>query len=580
MGNNNAIEQIPDYEYESFDFDDLQSTLELQLEDHFGDLADLQVDFENIGNPASLGETISTVVWEQFINQIGIVAGDEFIEENKGLNLDLRKSAHTQTAENFEKGKIATHNHEIKYQERYNKSRKNFYTDPDNKFFIKAEENIKDKKNAVRFNTSTNVWEQKIRGKWKIKLVDEKKYSYRDEFDYGRPTGSAANNTAVDHTVPVSEIVRDPRMNAFVDKEQQLKLASSENNLNEINSSANSSKSDSSVEEFLSSTRNGKTPDERFDFDKKLMIKKDKRQREDNEKAIAEGEKIAIETGKKSQKEEAFRIGGKALQGVLMGLLAGLVKKIMQKLIGWISSGKKNFKEFMSNLKVAISEFIGDLKQHLTNAVDTLLTSIATAILGPIINTIKKTWIFLKQGYKSVKEAIEYIKNPQNKGKSLSILMLEVGKIVVVGLTAGGAILLGTAIESSLSTIPGLSFPIPVIGTLASILGIFFGAIISGIIGALALNLIDRIIANKKKSMLTAEKIYKSNEILTVQNQLIHVVSENLQLTKSQLLGGIHDRHNKLSENSNLIHSDDTAPNNSKTQNDDDIDELFNLLNA
>lgn len=582
MGNNYALELLPDYTNESFDFYDLQSALELQLEDHFSDLSDLNLDLENIGNPASLGETVSTVVWEQFVNQIGVVAGKEFIEENKGLKLDLRNSAHIQTAENFEKGKIAKHNNEVKYQERYDKSRKNFYTDPNNDYFITANEKIKNNQDAgYRFNTTTNVWEQKIKGKWKSSLVDEdKKNSYRFEFDYGRPSGSAANNTAMDHTVPVAEFVRDPRMNAFVDKEEQLKLASSDTNLNEIDRAANSSKSDSTVEEFLSSKRHGKAPEERFDFDKELMIKKDKKQREDNEKAIEEGEKKAIETGRRSQKKEAFRIGGKALQAVIMGLLAALVKKIIQKLIQWITAGKKNFKAFLDNLKVAISEFIGDLKEHLTNAADTLLTSVATAIFGPIINTIKKTWIFLKQGYKSVKEAVEYIKNPENKGKSLSILMMEVGKIVVAGLTAGGAILLGTAIESSLSTIPGLGFPIPLIGSLASILGIFFGAVTSGIIGAIALNLIDRMIANKKRSLLTEAKISKSNEVLAVQDQLIHVVSENLQITKGQLFVNADERHTNLSENLSLLLVDDTASDTSRTQNDDDIDELFSLLNA
>lgn len=583
MGNNYALEQLPDYNNESFNFDDLQSTLELELEDHFSDLSDLNLDLENIGNPASLEETISSVVWEQVINQIGTVAGDEFIKENKGLNLDLRKSAHIQTAENFEKGKIAIHNNEIKYQERYNKSRKNFYTDPNNEYFIEANESLKNenKGEKYRYNLNAKAWEQDIKGKWKSKLVDEKnKYSYRGEFDYGRPSGSAANNTAIDHTVPVAEFVRDPRMNAFVDKEQQLKLASSENNLNEIDKSVNSSKSDYSVEEFLNSKRDGKTPDERFAFDKELMIKKDKKQRMDNEKAIAEGEKIAFETGKKSQKQEAFRIGGKALQAVLMGLLADLVKKIIQKLIVWLTTAKKNFTSFLDSLKDAISNFLKDLKKHLVNATDTLLTTIATAIFGSIVNMVKKAWIFIKQGYKSVKEALNHLKDPNNKGKSLSVLMLEVGKIITAGLTVGGAIVLGEVIEKSMSAIPFLAFPIPVIGSLASILGIFFGAIGSGILGALALNLIDRMIANKKRSLLTEAKISKSNEILALQDQLIHVVSENLQITKGQLFVNADERHTNLSKNLNLLPAGDAAPDNSRTQNDDDIDELFNLLNA
>lgn len=578
----NHNDQVNDFQYEndSFSFEDLQSNLESQMEEHLSDFSDIDMDFENIGDTNSLGDMISTVVWDQFINQIGVIAGEEFIKENKGFNLDLGNSAHIQTGENFEKGKIATHNNEIKYQDRYDKWGENFYKDPNNEYFIKANENIKNTESAgYKFNIKTSVWEQKIRGKWKIKLVDEKKHSYRDEFDYGRPTGSAAKNTAMDHTVPVSEFVRDSRMNAFVEKDQQLKLANSENNLNEIDRSANSSKSDSNAEDFLNSKRDGKTPDERFDFDKELMVKKDKKQREDNEKAMLEGEKLAIETGRKSQKEEAFRIGGKALQAVLMGLLAGLVKKIIQKLVKWIASGKKNFKSFLDNLKVAVFEFTGDLKVHLVNAADILLTSIATAIFGSVITMVKKTWIFLKQGYQSVKQAVEYIKDPQNKGKSLSILMLEIGKIVVAGLTAGGAIMLGNSLEATLSAIPGLGFPIPLIGSLASILGIFFGAITSGIIGALALNLIDKMIANKKKSLLTEAKIDKGQEILKAQITLTYLVKENVSQSKNQFAKNVQTRHSELKHRFKSL-SNNISGVNGETKNDGGIDELFNLLNS
>lgn len=557
MGNNYALEQLPDYNNESFDFDDLQSALELQLENHFSDLSDLNLDLENIGNPASLGETVSTVVWEQFINQIGVVAGKEFIEENKGLKLDLRNSAHIQTAENFEKGKIAKHNQEINYQKRYDDWQSKFE---------------KDELGNVKMHDTRY-------GKKEANLKN-----YRGPFEKGRPSGSNSNGTHMDHMVSAGEIVRSANINAHLSLNEQIEFANSSKNLNEMDARQNQSKSDSPMTEWLDNpNKKGYKPNEIFDIPKELEQEyrdKDKLARKELDKNIQKGEEKSITSGRKSQKKEAFRIGGKALQAVIMGLLAALVKKIIQKLIQWITAGKKNFKAFIDNLKVAISDFIGDLKDHLTNAADTLLTSIATAIFGPIINTIKKTWIFLKQGYKSVKDAIDYIKNPENKGKSLSILMMEVGKIVVAGLTAGGAILLGTAIESSLSTIPGLGFPLPLIGSLASILGIFFGAVTSGIIGALALNLIDRMIANKKRSLLTEAKISKSNEILALQDQLIHVVSENLQITKGQLFVNADERHTNLSKNLNLLPAGDAAPDNSRTQNDDDIDELFNLLNA
>lgn len=563
---------------ESFDLDELQNQLEAQLEENLSDLEGLEEDFKKIGSPEALGDTIQNVIWEQFINQIGVVAGQDFIKENRGLTLDLRKSAHIQTTENFEKGKIATHNPFVDHQERYDKYRENFYTDPDNEYFIKANEGLKSKgqEERYRFNDDIKAWEQYERGSWKTKLNG----NYRKDFDKDRPIGNKTKNTAVDHTKPTTEYVRDPRMNAFVDKEKQVELANSENNLNEIDARANSSKRDSNVEEWLNSTRDGKTPEERFDFDKEKMIKKDKKQREDDEKEMIAGEKKSIETGKKSRKEEAFRIGGTALKAVLMGLLAELVKEIIQKLIQWLYAGKKNLSSFFDSLKKAITNFISNLKDKLFTAGDTFLTSIVTAIFGPIIGTIKKVWIFLKQGYKSLKQAIAYIKNPENKNKPMSILMLEVGKIVIAGLTAGGAIVLGQVIEKGLMTIPGFAFPIPLLGSLASILGIFFGAISSGIIGAIAMNLIDKLIAEKQKRHNIGQQLEKKNEVLTIQNQQIVVSQGQLNQTKDNFGNNVVERHTMLREEmNNLKKVFEEKPQKPKIDNSSDLDDLFNKLN-
>ena len=61
----------------------------------------LEEEKERIGNPDNLGEIIMDVVWEQFLNQVAVTAGEDFIKENRGLHLDLRKEAHIQTSEKF-----------------------------------------------------------------------------------------------------------------------------------------------------------------------------------------------------------------------------------------------------------------------------------------------------------------------------------------------------------------------------------------------------------------------------------------------------------------------------------------------
>ena len=66
------------------------------------------------------------------MNQVSNIAGEEFIKENGGMPLDLSDEAHIQTTENFENGKIATHNYISKENLEYNYDR--YKNKPHSKF--------------------------------------------------------------------------------------------------------------------------------------------------------------------------------------------------------------------------------------------------------------------------------------------------------------------------------------------------------------------------------------------------------------------------------------------------------------
>ena len=109
MANQNASENKRQ-ELETFDFEELERQLQEDLENEFSDLNFLEEQSIQLGNTDTLGQVILDTVWEQFTNQIALKAGEDFIKENNGLNLDLRSEAHIQTTENFANGKIASHN--------------------------------------------------------------------------------------------------------------------------------------------------------------------------------------------------------------------------------------------------------------------------------------------------------------------------------------------------------------------------------------------------------------------------------------------------------------------------------------
>lgn len=573
MAKENAIldkeEQLNEDLAESFDFDALEEKLQSQLEEEIADMQFLAEEKEKIGSPDNLGNVIMDVVWEQFINQVAVTAGEDFIEENRGLHLDLRKEAHIQTAENFAEGKIATHNTEIDYQQRYDDWQSNFQKDP----------NIEHKTSNYRYNEDQQVWEKHDTrsDSWKNVLNKDA----RADFDKGRPTGNNTANTNMDHTVSAGEIIRDPAANAHMTREEQKAFANSEKNLNLMDSAANQSKGDSTMSEFLDSERDGKKAAERFNIDEEELRKKDAEAREEYERQKKEAEQKSIRAGKKSQKEEAFRIGGKALRAVLMQLLAELLREIIAKLVKWFKSSKKTLGTLWDGLRESIHSFIGKMKQHLINAGNTLFTTVATAILGPIVGTIKKVWTMLKQGWRSLKDAITYIKDPANRGKPISRLLMEVGKIVIAGMTSIGAMALGEVIEKGLMTIPIFAFEIPLLGSLANILGIFLGAAVAGIIGAIAINIIEKQIEKSMKHENVDAQIKKGNEILRTQHQLQAVNEVKLSHAKAEAAQNIRDRHvaaaHMMADSIEAIR-ENCATTESIDNTFDDIDKLFDEL--
>lgn len=510
----------------SFDLDELEEKLQAQLEAEIADWQELKEEREKICNPEELGEVIGNVVWEQFLNQVAVTAGEDFIKENRGLTLDLRNEAHIQTTENFANGKIASHNTEIDYQQRYDDWQANFQHDENGKV----------------------VTHQTRAGKEEATLVK----GARDSFDKGRPKGSTENHTDMDHTVSAAEIIRDAAANAHMTKEEQIAFANSDANLNEIDSSYNRSKGDKSMTDWLDNPNaNGQKPDEIFDDwseDVEAELRqKDKEAREEYERQKKEGEKKSIEAGKKSQRKEAFRIGKTAIRAVVMQLLAELVRDIISKLVKWLESAKKTVGTLLESLKDAIHSFIGNMKKNLISAGDTLFTTVAVAI-NPAFQMIKKVFMMLKQGGKSILDAVKYIKNPENKGKSTGVLLMEAGKIVMAGLTGIGAIALGETIEKGLMTIPLFAVQIPLLGSLANILGIFFGAVVAGIIGAIVINIIDKKIAHKLEADNIDEQIEKGNEVLNLQQQVYDISAERTERAKVSMAESVRDSHQSAAE--------------------------------
>ena len=557
MANENEQFELQTTELD-IDYEKLLS-LESSLEDNLKDIAEhidqLDIDREKLQNNEYLQESIENIVWEQVQLQLAAQIGEEFIKDNNGQTLDLRKDAHIQTAENFEKGKLATHNRDVDYQERYYTWQNNF---------------VKDDLGNIKTHSTRSG-----------KIVNTLTKDARKPFDAGRPTGSKEKGTQMDHTVSAGEIIRDSKANAFLTKEEQIAFANSKVNLNEIRSELNQAKGDQSTTELFDNPNSkGQYAREVHNVSSKeenQMREKDKGARAEYDRLRDEAEKRAIQSGKKSRHDEALKVSGKALKAALLQLLSEFLRELISKFISWLKETERNISTFIEKIKEAIVSFVNNLSNHLLNVGKSVVTMIASAIVGPVINTFLKAWTFIHQGWRSLKEAIDYLNNPDNKEKSVQIMMLEIGKIVVAGLSATVAIVLGETLGASLTaSFPVLAISIPLLGTIGSLIGTFMGATLSGIIGAFVLKMIDQQIVEKQIAELSSEKIDQKNEMIVIQDQLLDVKNIKLEVEKNTIVNTIKERHDMaasiMKEKLSEIFSESTKDDKS------DFDEIDALL--
>ena len=547
--------QVSDLDIDYEELLQLESSLENNLKEVIEHIDQLDIDREKLQNNEYLQESIENIVWEQVQLQVAAQIGEEFIKDNRGQTLDLRKEAHIQTAENFEKGKVATHNRDVDYQERYDTWQNNF---------------VKDDLGNIKTHSTRSG-----------KIVNTLTKDARKPFDAGRPTGSKEKGTQMDHTVSAGEIIRDPKANAFLTKEEQIAFANSEVNLNEIRGDINQAKGDQSTTELFDNPNSkGQYARDNHNISKqeeKQLREKDKEARAEYDRVRDEAEKRAIKSGKKSRRDEALKVSGKALKAALLQLLSEFLRELISKFISWLKDTERNLSTFIEKIKEAIISFVNNLSNHLLNVGKSVVTMIASAIVGPVINTFLKAWTFIHQGWKSLKEAIDYLNNPDNKEKSVQIMILEVGKIVVAGLSATGAIVLGETLGASLTaSFPVLAISIPLLGTIGGLIGTFMGATLSGIIGAFVLKMIDQQIVDRQIADLNSERIEQKNEMLVIQDQLLDVKNVKLEVEKNTIINTIKERHDiaatMMKEKLSDIFSESTTDDKS------DFDEIDALL--
>lgn len=492
-------------EIEETDLDELEVILQNQLEETIADFDLLKEEREKIGNPDSLGKTVQDEIWKQFANQIGLELTNETL--------------------------IQQYNRE--HPEVYDEVKDEVMQDPRYK---EANKKMKEQQEAGQ-------------------LMDS--YTGKD-----LPQGEKAN---LDHVVSRKEIDDNQRRRqAGIDTKD---LANKKENLKPTNENLNKSKNAKSVKNYLAGQdqrekdliKQNEKANEKINNDPKLSEAEKKAKIEKNNKSLqnklAVNKELMLEADKKARsainkdiavgvvKNTAGKASKDALKAMAVDALFKLLKEIMNGFIRWIKSAAKTFDGLLKEIKAALTSFFQKLKDVFHVGASSAVGTIVSEIFGPIVSTFKKLASFIKQGISSFMSAIRYLTNKENKDKPLSIKIAQVGKIITGSLVGGSALLLGEVFEKYLLTVPGMQLTIPLLGTLANIVGLFLGSLIAGIIGAMAMNLIDKYIAKRLQAEADKKVIKRGNETMALQERLKETEEKKKEAVKKRVASDIMVRH-------------------------------------
>lgn len=497
-------------ESENLNYDELEELLEEQFTMEFSNLESLQTEFKEIGSPDKLSEVILDEIWNQFGNQIGLdMTSDTLLKQ-------------------------------------YNDKHPNGYT---------KEEGAKIMKDK-RYTNANNAMKEK-----------QKSGNLKDE--YTGKTLKINDKANLDHVIPRKQIFENTwRKIADIETSD---LANKSENLAATNESLNKSKGAKSNSEYIKDgevrEKNLKEQVERANkkIDKMNISDAEKRNlkaennKKLNDKLAADSKKMlkAEKSAKKAMykpiaKKAAVRMANKAgkdaVKAMFVAALFGMLKEIMNALVRYFKAKKQSFDTFIEEMKKALHSFFGKIKDFIKVGVDSIVGSIVGEIIGAFAQKLKKIPNLIKQLFGSIRESISYLSNPENQTHSVAIKIAHISKIITSGLVAVGALFLGEYFEQFLNKIPGMTFEIKLLGTLANILGMFLASLLTGILGAIIINGLDGFISRKLQDENKKQQADKKNELLRIQDVQIFVAEENVAIKRNQIFSKMAQNHQKLRE--------------------------------
>ena len=498
------------YESENLNYDELEELLEQQFTTEFSNLEKLELECKEINSPDKLGDAILDEIWNQFANQIGLdMTSDTLLKQ-------------------------------------YNDKHPNGYTKEEGTKIL----------NDKRYTDANKAMKEK-----------QKSNNLKDE--YTGKTLKINEKANLDHVVPRKKIF-DNNWRKISDIETA-DLANKKENFAATNESLNKSKGATSNSDYIKNreAREKKLRDQvqraNEKIDKKNISDSEKKnlkaenEKRLNDKLAADSEKmlktekrannsINKHIAKKAPVKMVNKAGKDAIKAMLVAALFGMLKEIMNALVRYFKSKKQSFDTFLKEMKKSLHSFFGKIKDFIKVGVDSFVGSIVGEIIGAFAEKLRKLPNLVKQLFGSIRESISYLSNPENESHSTAIKIAHVSKIITSALVGVGAMFLGEYFEQFLNKIPGMTFEIKLLGTIANILGMFLASLLTGILGAIIINGIDQFISRKLIEENQKKQANKKNELLRIQEVQIFVAEQNVAIKRNHIFSKMAKNHQKLRE--------------------------------
>ena len=498
------------YESENLNYDELEELLEQQFTTEFSNLEKLELECKEISSPDKLGDVILDEIWNQFANQIGLdMTSDTLLKQ-------------------------------------YNDKHPNGYTKEEGTKIL----------NDKRYTDANKAMKEK-----------QKSNNLKDE--YTGKTLKINEKANLDHVVPRKKIF-DNNWRKIADIETA-DLANKKENFAATNESLNKSKGATSNSDYIKNreAREKKLRDQvqraNEKIDKKNISDSEKKnlkaenEKRLNDKLAADSEKmlkteerannsINKHIAKKAPVKMVNKAGKEAVKAMFVAALFGMLKEIINALVRYFKSKKQSFDTFLKEMKKSLHSFFGKIKDFIKVGVDSFVGSIVGEIIGAFAEKLRKLPNLVKQLFGSIRESISYLSNPENQSHSTAIKIAHVSKIITSALVGVGAMFLGEYFEQFLNKIPGMTFEIKLLGTIANILGMFFASLLTGILGAIIINGLDGFISRKLQDENKKQQADKKNELLRIQDVQIFVAEQNVAVKRNDIFSKMAKNHQKLRE--------------------------------